>query len=68
MARPLAKRTNKRSKVTLRDKPLAEPEAVCPPLPMRGFYADLTPEQKKRALAYRGEENHSDPDAACSST
>ena len=47
--------------VTLQDKPLAAPEAVFgTPRPMTGFYAGLTPEQKKLALRYDGEENHGD--------
>lgn len=30
------------------------------PRPMTGFWAHLTPEQKAKALAYRGPENHGD--------
>ena len=47
--------------VTLQDKPLAEPEpAFGKGRPLTGFFANLTPEQKARALAYKGEENHGD--------
>jgi hypothetical protein len=39
-----------------------EPELLCgKPRPMTSFFASLTDEQKKRALAYRGAENHGDP-------
>lgn len=50
-------------RVTLTDKPLPEPEAVnAQPRPMTGFFAMLTLEQQTEALAYRGEENHGDPE------
>ncbi len=43
------------------DKPLPEPEPVnAKARPMTGFFAGLTAEQKKQALAYRGDENHGD--------
>jgi hypothetical protein len=49
--------------VTLQDKPLAEPDPVYGQgRPMTGFFAQLTPAQKALALAYRGEENHGDPE------
>ena len=49
-------------RVTLQEKPLAGPEPhYCKPRPMTGLWAQLTPEQKKSARAYRGEENHGDP-------
>jgi hypothetical protein len=49
------------STVTLQAKPLAEPEPVYgQPRALTGFYATLTPEQKARALAYTGDENHGD--------
>tara|TARA_R110000737_G_scaffold340221_1_gene362882 strand:+ start:11454 stop:11591 length:138 start_codon:yes stop_codon:yes gene_type:complete len=31
------------------------------PRKMTGIFANLTDEQKKKALAYRGDENHGDP-------
>lgn len=44
-----------------RDKPLPEPEPFCAtPRQMTGFYASLSPEQKKLALEYRGDETHGD--------
>ncbi|MET4788264.1 hypothetical protein ABIF64_000442 [Bradyrhizobium japonicum] len=47
--------------VRLVDKPLPEPEPVnANARPMTGFFAGLTPEQKKKALEYRGEEAHGD--------
>ncbi len=49
------------ARVTLQDKPLAEPECVYTPRPMTGFFANLTPEQQQAALEYRGDENHGDP-------
>lgn len=50
-----------RTRVRLKDKPLPEPDPMnAKARPMRGFFAGLTAEQKKRALAYRGEENHGD--------
>jgi hypothetical protein len=49
------------SSVRFYDKPLPEPEPVnANARPMRGFYAALTPEQKKRAKLYHGEESHGD--------
>jgi hypothetical protein len=43
------------------DKPLPEPEpANAKARPMTGLFAGLTPEQKKQALGYRGEEAHGD--------
>jgi hypothetical protein len=43
------------------DKPLPEPEPVnAKARPMTGFFATLSAEQKQRALAYRGDENHGD--------
>jgi hypothetical protein len=45
--------------ITLTDKPLPEPEPVFgKSRPMTGFFASLTDEQKRAALAYRGDENH----------
>ena len=47
--------------VRFEDKPLPEPEPVnATARPMRGFFAGLTEEHKRAALAYRGEENHGD--------
>jgi hypothetical protein len=49
-------------RVTLKDKPLPEPEAVnAKAHPMTGFFAGLSEDQKKAALAYKGDENHGDP-------
>jgi hypothetical protein len=49
--------------VTLQDKPLAAPEPVFgTPRPLTGFYAGLTPEQKKLVLEYDGDESHGDPE------
>lgn len=43
-------------------KPLPEPELLCAEArPMTRFFTSLTAEQQKRALSYRGEENHGDP-------
>lgn len=43
--------------------PLPEPEPVnAHSRPMVGFFAGLTDEQKRDALAYRGPENHGDAD------
>jgi hypothetical protein len=48
--------------VTLRDAPLAAPEAAFgSPRPLTGFYAGLTAEQKKLALEHDGDETHGDP-------
>lgn len=45
--------------VRLVDKSLPEPEPVnAKARPMTGFFATLTPEQKKQALSYRGDEAH----------
>jgi hypothetical protein len=38
-------------------KPASEPEPLAGRT-MTGFFANLTPEQKQKALAYRGPENH----------
>jgi hypothetical protein len=57
-----ARLTNWWPTVALQDKPLAEPESLCQPRPMKGFFRTLTPEQQAKALAYRGEENHGDPE------
>ena len=47
------------SRVRLTDKPLSEPEPInAIPRPMTGFFAGLTADQKQRALAYRGPEDH----------
>jgi hypothetical protein len=47
------------------ERKLPEPEpAYAKPRPAVGFFAALTPEQKKRALTYRGEENHGEPEFA----
>jgi hypothetical protein len=56
----LARLSNLWPAVTLRDKPLAGPEPVYAPRPMKGFFAGLTADQKREALAYRGEEDHGD--------
>jgi hypothetical protein len=49
-------------RVHLYPKQPAEPELLSgKPRPMTSFFASLTDEQKARALAYRGEENHGDP-------
>lgn len=51
--------------VRLTDKPLPEPEPInSKPRPMTGLWATLTPEQKARARAYRGSENHGNPEFA----
>jgi hypothetical protein len=48
--------------VRLADKPLPEPEAInSKTRPMTGLWATLTPEQKARARAHRGPENHGKP-------
>jgi hypothetical protein len=58
----VARFTGMFSTVTLQAKPLAEPEPVYgQPRPFTGFFSTLTPEQKARALAYRGDENNGDP-------
>lgn len=50
------------SKVRLADKPRPEPEPVnAVERPMTGLYSSLSADQKKRALSYRGNENHGDP-------
>lgn len=50
------------AKVKLQDKPLAAPEPVFgAPRPLTGFFAGLSADQKKLALAYCGEESHGDP-------
>jgi hypothetical protein len=47
------------SRVRLADKPLPESEAAYSEgRPMTGLWAQLTPEQQKRAMEYRGEESH----------
>ncbi len=49
------------SRVVFTPKALPEPEPVYGKRrPSVGFFANLTPEQKKRVLSYRGEENHGD--------
>lgn len=48
--------------VRLTDKSLKEPNSK--PRPMTGLWATLSPEQKARARAYRGSENHGDPEFA----
>jgi hypothetical protein len=49
------------SRVTLSPKPLPEPEPVYSAArPVTGFFAGLTVEQKKRALAYTGDDTHGD--------
>lgn len=49
--------------IRLNDKPRGEPEAVnARPRPMTGLFANLTPQQQKAALAYRGAENHGSSD------
>jgi hypothetical protein len=50
------------SRVTFSPKPLPEPEPVySAERPMTGFFAGLTADQKKRALAYTGDDTHGDP-------
>jgi hypothetical protein len=45
-------------RVTLQDKPLAEPVVLYgAPRPMTGLFASLSEEQQKCALGYRGEED-----------
>ena len=52
------------SRVTLDPKQPPEPELVCGnPRPMTGFFASLTDDQKRRALSYRGEDNHGSPES-----
>jgi hypothetical protein len=59
----VARFTNLWSAVTLQDKPLADPEPVFgKPRPLTGFYAGLTPEQRKLVLEYDGDETHGDPE------
>lgn len=51
------------SKVRLHEKPLAEPEPVnAAPRPLVGFFAGLTEEQKKRVLAFKGDESFGEPE------
>ena len=51
-----------RTAVRLSSRPPAEPEAVAAvPRPATSFFAGLTAEQKARALAYDGPEDHGDP-------
>lgn len=51
--------------VCLEAKPLPEPEPInAVARPMTGFLATLTVEQRTRALAYRGPENHGNPEFA----
>lgn len=55
----LARKLFGRFSVRLEAKPLPEPEPVnAKARPMTGFFAGLTEEQKKKALAYRGEDSH----------
>jgi len=57
----LAKKFFGWTNIRLIDKPLPEPEPVnAQPRPMNGFFAGLSAEQKKQALAYRGDESHGD--------
>jgi hypothetical protein len=46
--------------VTLEDKPLSAPELLYSPRRMTGLFNTLTPEQKKRAVEYCGEESFGD--------
>ncbi|MFN3130567.1 hypothetical protein [Roseibium sp.] len=47
------------------ERVLPEPEAAFgKPRPMTGFFANLTDEQKRKALDYRGEELHGSEDFA----
>ena len=47
------------SRVFLSPKPLPEPEPLYRDgVRLPGLWSSLTPEQKAKALAYRGEENH----------
>jgi hypothetical protein len=51
-------------RVTLLDKPLAEPEpAFAHTQPVRGLFALLTPEQRAKALAHQGDDRVGDPKA-----
>ncbi|MBX5153222.1 hypothetical protein HJC04_11340 [Rhizobium sp. NLR8a] len=53
------------SRVLFTPKALPEPEPTYgKPRPATGFFANLTEDQKKRALAYRGDEKHGDPNFA----
>lgn len=59
----LAKKLFGWTNVRLEDKPLPEPEAINgKPRPMTGFFAGLTADQQKEALAYRGEDSHGESD------
>lgn len=58
-------RSVKSLSVWLAGKPLPEPEPFCAkPREMTGFWSTLTDDQKRRALAYRGEESHGDKELA----
>jgi hypothetical protein len=49
------------ARAPFQDKPLPEPEPVnAKARPMAGLFASLTDDQKKQALAYRGDETHGD--------
>lgn len=52
-------------RVRLEAKPRPDPEPVHgQPRQMTGFFANLTADQKKRALAYRGPDWHGNGEAA----
>lgn len=48
------------SGVTSQDQP-REPEPLYQKREMTSFFGSLSPDQRSRALAYRGEEDHGDP-------
>lgn len=49
------------SGVTVQDKP-REPEPVYAERKMTSFFGSLSPDRRMSALAYRGEEDHGDPE------
>ena len=59
MRRILASLAQSTYRVLFDHRPLPEPEPVnSKPRPMVGFFAMLSDEEKRAALAYRGPENH----------
>ena len=48
-------------RMSTEDKPRPEPECLYPPRPMTGFFTTLTDNQKKAALAHRGDDSYGDP-------
>lgn len=62
MKNALAKASAAFSRVFVGSKPLAKPEpSYAVPRPTTGFFATLTPDQKAKALGYRGPDNFGDP-------